>query len=383
MISKKRAFFISLMLVIASFFGSLAFNITVGNRVVITKSDYENLKELSSVIYLKNEIERNFYQEVDRDSLLLGMKRGLFEGLGDPYSQFYTKEEYDRLMESTSGSYVGVGLVVSPGEDGFITVIGPIEGTPADRAGIKPNDKILEVDNVKLSARELDIAVSMMKGEPDQKVVLTIQREGQPPFDVEIIRERIVLKSVNSEMMDDIGYIRISSFDEKTGAEFKENLNTIKENNPKGLIIDLRDNPGGYLDQVKEVADSIMGEGTIVYTQDRKGEKRFLKSDANGSLDIPLVILVNENSASASEILAGAVRDNAVGTLVGNTTFGKGLVQNLIPLRTGEGYKMTVAQYFTPNGEYIDGTGITPEHLIEDEDEQMEKAIEIINDKVQ
>lgn len=239
------------------------------------------------------------------------------------------------------------------------------------------------MDNVKLSARELDIAVSMMKGEPNEKVVLTIQREGIPPFEVEIIRERIVIKSVSSEMIGDIGYIRISSFDEKTGSEFKNHLKEIKNNNPKGLIIDLRDNPGGYLDQVKDVADSIMGEGVIVYTQDRAGEKRYLKSDPNGKLDIPLVVMVNENSASASEILAGAVRDNEVGTLVGNTTFGKGLVQNLIPLRTGEGYKLTTAQYFTPNGEFIDGIGITPEYLVEDEDEQLEKAIEIINRKSQ
>ncbi len=385
MISKKRAVIGSILLITLTFLCTSMFNVVIGNKAIISKSDYEEFKKLSKVLFLKERIEDEFYQDVNEEDLITAVERGIFDGLDDPYSQYYTKDEFKDLIETTSGSYVGVGIVVSPGEDGFITVVAPIEDTPAEKAGIKPGDKITKVDSVKYSAKELDKAISIIKGEPGKDVVLSIIREDMQEFDVTIKREQIVIKSVKSEMMEDIGYIRISSFDERTGEEFDENLASIKENNPKGIIIDLRDNPGGLLDQVKEVADSILGEATIVYTEDRDGNRNYLKSSASGKLDIPLVILVNGNSASASEILAGAVRDNKAGTLVGTTTFGKGLVQNVVPLKDGSGYKITMAQYFTPSGEYINEKGITPEYVVqasedESKDVQLEKAIQIIRE---
>lgn len=386
MISKKKAVIGAVLLMAVTFLLTNIFNVTIGNKVIISKSDYQEFQKLSKVRFLKDRIEDEFYQDVKEEDLIAAMERGIFDGLDDPYSQYYTKDEFKDLMEMTSGSYVGVGIVVSPGEDGFITVVAPIEDTPAEKAGILPGDKITKVDKVKYSSKEMDKAISIIKGEPGKDVVLSIIRENKPEFDITIKREKILIKSVKSEMMDEIGYMRISSFDERTGEEFDENLLSLKNNNPKGLIIDLRDNPGGLLDQVKEVADSILGEATIVYTEDRAGNRQYLKSNSSGKLDIPLVILVNENSASASEILAGAVRDNKAGTLVGTTTFGKGLVQNVVPLKDGSGYKITMAQYFTPNGEYINEKGITPEYVVEigeedTEDVQLNKAIEVIREK--
>lgn len=385
MISKKKAVIGAIILIVITFLFTSMFNLTTGNKVMISKTDYKEFQKLSKLRFLKESIEDEFYQDVNEKDLITGMERGIFDGLDDPYSQYYTKDEFEDLMEMTSGSYVGVGIVVSPGEDGFITVVAPIEDTPAQKAGILPGDKITKVDNVKYSAKEMDKAISIIKGKPGENVVLSIIREKTPEFDITIKREKIQLKSVKSEMKEEIGYIRISSFDERTGVEFDENLASIKANNPKGLIIDLRDNPGGLLSQVKDVSDSILGEATIVYTQDKVGNKEYLKSNASGKLDIPLVVLVNGNSASASEILAGAVRDNKAGKLVGTTTYGKGLVQNVVKLKDGSGYKITMAQYFTPSGEYINEKGITPDYVVElledsEDDAQLDKAFEVIRE---
>lgn len=389
MISKKKAFLITLVLVILTLVGSVAATLVgsfaSGDKVLISKYQYEEYKKLEKLLKIKADVQRQFYQEVDEVKILEAMNKGPFEGLDDPYSSYYDKDEFRALMESTSGSYVGVGVVISPADDGLITVVAPIEDTPAEKAGIKPGDKILAVNGEKFSGKEMNKAVRIIKGVPGEEVVLTVAR-GNKTFDVKIVREQIQLKSVKSEMKEDIAYIRISNFDERTGEEFQQHLSEMKRKKPQGLIIDLRDNPGGLLDQVKIVADSILGEGTIVYTMNRAGEKRYLKSDAGGELDIPLVVLVNGSSASASEILAGAVRDNEAGTLVGTTTFGKGLVQSVINLDDGSGYTLTTAQYFTPSGEYIHKKGITPDIIVEEtqdgkEDVQMNKAIEVIRDK--
>lgn len=385
MISKQRALFIGIALIVITYFTSLTLNVTFGNKVIVSKDQYEQMQKLSKVSFLIDTAKNEFYTDADEAALIAASEKGVFDGLDDPYSQYYTKDEFKSLLEATSGSYVGIGVVVSPAEDGFITVVAPIEGTPAEKAGIKPDDRITQVDGVKYSAKEMDKAIGVIKGEPGKPVVLTVLREDEPAFDITIVREKIELKSVRSEMMGDIGYLRISSFDERTSEEFDQHLAELNKNDPKGLIIDLRDNPGGLLDQVKEVSDSILGEATIVYTKDKQGEESYLKSDAKNSFDLPLVVLVNENSASASEIFAGAIRDNKAGKLVGTTTYGKGLVQNVIPLKDGSGYKITVAQYFTPSGEYINEKGITPDFVVEqsedsEKDDQLEKAKEVMTD---
>lgn len=386
MISRKKALFITVIGMVVAFVAATVLPISIGNKVLVSKYQYREYQKLEKVLKIKDTVQRDFYQPVDEKKIIEAMNKGTFEGLEDPYSNYYDKEEFKQLMETTSGAYVGVGIIVSPGEDGLITVVAPIEDTPAEKAGVKPGDKILKVNDEPFSAKEMNEAISKIKGTPGEKVKIGLAR-GSQTLDVEIVREEIQLKSVKSEMKEDIAYIRISNFDQKTGEEFEEHLSKVKANNPKGLILDLRDNPGGLLDQVKEVADNILGEATIVYTMDRTGSKRYLKSDAQGKLEIPLVVLVNGNSASASEILAGAVRDNEAGTLVGTTTFGKGLVQSVVELDDQTGYTLTTAQYFTPSGEYIHKKGITPDVVIEyseedgSDDIQLEKAMEIIREK--
>lgn len=386
MISRKKALFITVIGMVVAFVAATVLPISIGNKVLVSKYQYREYQKLEKVLKIKDTVQRDFYQPVDEKKIIEAMNKGTFEGLEDPYSNYYDKEEFKQLMETTSGAYVGVGIIVSPGEDGLITVVAPIEDTPAEKAGVKPGDKILKVNDESFSAKEMNEAISKIKGTPGEKVKIGLAR-GSQTLDVEIVREEIQLKSVKSEMKEDIAYIRISNFDQKTGEEFEEHLSKVKANNPKGLILDLRDNPGGLLDQVKEVADNILGEATIVYTMDRTGGKRYLKSDAQGKLEIPLVVLVNGNSASASEILAGAVRDNEAGTLVGTTTFGKGLVQSVVELDDQTGYTLTTAQYFTPSGEYIHKKGITPAVVIEyseedgSDDIQLEKAMEIIREK--
>ncbi len=384
MISNKKAILGAVIVaVIASLF-TLNAGIMLGKVAIVPVDRYGEYKKFEKLLALKQEIEGNFYQEPDEGKLIEGAVNGMFEGLEDPYSDYMTEEEFNELIELTKGSFGGIGVYVAPGEDGFITIISPIEDTPGDRAGLKAGDKIIKVDGEAFAGNELDKAIVKMKGEPGTSVTLTIFREGMDePFDVNIVREEIQVKTVKSEIKDgDIGYIRITTFAENTAGEFRKNLEDLKGQGIKGLVIDLRSNPGGLLDQCHEIADEILGKGTVVYTRERSGKEEYLKSDDERKLSMPIAVLVNEWSASASEILSGAIRDNNAGVLIGETTFGKGLVQRVYPLKDGTGYKLTTAQYFTPSGEYINKKGIKPDIEVEDEQEQLDKALEYIKDNI-
>lgn len=349
------------------------------------------------LMYLEKEIEKNFYQDVNSEDLFLGMQKGLFLGLNDPYSEYFTKEELNELSEQTTGELIGIGVIVGI-KDEHIVVISPLKDSPADRAGVKPGDVISKVNDQAYNASQLSEAIKEIKvplsekkssllGKPDYGTVkIEVLREEKPVV-LEIEREEIPLHTVEHKMIDELGYIQITQFAEGTAKDFKAALQELKSQEAKGLIIDLRNNPGGLLDQVQEIADSIMGEATIVYTQDRQGKKEYIKSKDGGQLDIPLVVLINGGSASASEVLSGAVRDNEVGTLIGETTFGKALVQSVRLLSDGSGYKLTTQQYFTPKGENINHKGIKPdiEIPLDEEkllskgvDNQLEKAKEIL-----
>lgn len=382
MISKKRAIIYGVVLVIITYIITSAFNIAIGGKVVISKATYEEYKKYNKMIALENMVEEDFYQKTDEDKLVTGAIKGMFSGLNDPYSQYYTKEEFDNLTQQTSGSFVGIGVYISPSEeDDHITIIAPIEGSPAEKSGIKAGDKILKVDGKVVSAKNSDEAVSMMKGKKGTEVELTIKR-GEQILDVKVTRDKIVSKTVDEKVLEDnIGYIKITSFTEHTNKEFEKALKTLKQSDIKGLIIDLRDNPGGLLNVCKDIADSLIGEGTIVYTKDNKGNTEYLKSDKE-KLGLPIVVLTNEGSASASEILTGAIIDNKAGISVGTTTFGKGLVQSVRGLKDGTGYKLTTAQYFTPNGEYINGKGIKPTIEEKDEEKQLSVAIDWLKQKI-
>src|SRR5699024_8410129 len=250
---------------------------------------------------------------VDNDKLVEGQLKGIVQSLGDPYSQYLTAEEYKIFAEETSGSFGGIGVIVTPGEDSLITVVAPIEDTPGERAGLKTGDKITKVDEVEYTAETMDQAVKEMKGEPNTKVILTIMRKGKDGIedvkDIEITREIIKLVTVKSNIVDDnIGYINITSFDELTYGDFKKDLEQLEESNVEGLIVDLRNNPGGLLNITADIADEFLGEGTIVYTETKDGERQYYESKKSHT-ELPLVVLVNDGSASASEIFAGAMRD--------------------------------------------------------------------------
>ena len=366
MISKNKAVQLGIILVlitsILTFMITNTIEVVMGERVVVSKSDYENLKDVEKLLGLKEYIKNNYVEGAKDDALMDGAMKGLFESLGDPYSTYLTSSEFKRMNEMTSGSFGGIGVIVTKSEEGYITVVAPVEDTPGEKAGIKTNDKIIKVDDKDLVGMELDKAVDLIKGEPGTKVTLTILREKvQQPMTFEIKREMINQKAVKSEIKEnDIGYIRLSSFDQDAGKDFKKALTALKAKNIKGLILDLRQNPGGYVSSCLEIADELLGEGMVVYTEDIN-KNREVYNSKGASLGVPLIVLVDEGSASASEILAGAIKDRKAGLLIGTKTFGKGLVQSVEGLKDGSGFKLTTQKYYTPNGISIDKIGIEPD----------------------
>ena len=382
MISKKRALIYSIILVIITVICTSLFQLTLGNKVIISKDLYESYSKYDKLLGLESLIEKDYYQEVSEDKLVDGAMKGLFEGLGDPYSQYYTKEEFQTLKEQTSGSFVGIGVYIGVDpENEKITIISPIEGSPAAKSGIKSGDIILAVDGEQVSSDKLDDVIKKIKGKENTTVDLTVQRNGKQ-LDFTVKRQTIVTKSVESQVIDDnIGYLRITSFDENTYKEFKEHISKLQKENIKGLVIDLRDNPGGLLDVCVDIADDLIGKGTIVYTKDNAGNKEYYKSDEK-EIDLPMVVLINGGSASASEILTAALVDNNKAIAIGETSFGKGLVQSVKQLKDGTGYKLTTAQYYTPNGNYINKKGIEPKIQEKDEEKQLQSAVDYLENKI-
>ncbi|RKD30091.1 S41 family peptidase [Thermohalobacter berrensis] len=407
MISRRKAILGAIIIILitslSTFVLSNIIQITIDDKVLITKNDYEKLmdvyKKYEKVIAIENMVKQNFLNDVEDKDLVEGQIKGMFQALGDPYSVYMTKDEFTSFMEHTKGTYGGIGIIVAPGEDNLITVVSPIEDTPGERAGIKPGDKIVKVNGKEFTADKMDDAVKVMKGKPKTNVDITILRKdenGNSKFiDLTITRETIRLKSVKSKMLKDkIGYIRIISFDELTYEDFMKHLEKLQDNGMKGLIIDLRNNPGGLLSETVEIADELIGKSVVVYTETKNGEREYRRSDAD-KLNIPFVVLVNEGSASASEILSGAVKDTNSGILIGTKTFGKGIVQRITQLKDGSGFKLTVSEYFTPSGVSIHGKGIEPDIVLEnpddieqigvkniEEDKQLQKAIEVIKEEI-
>ncbi len=405
--SKKKAIAIMVVLVILSsvltFTLSNMLALQVGNKVVIPKSEYSELtsiyKDFSKILGVEEYIKENYLRDIDHNKAIDGQLKGLVQSLDDPYSQYLTVDEYASFTQQTAGVYGGIGVIVTPGDDNYITVVSPIEDTPGERAGLKTGDKILKVNGDEFYADTMDKAVKVMKGTPNTPVTLTIGRKDKDGnneiFDVEIIREEIRLVTVKSDVIDDnIGYIKLTSFDELTYEDFKASLTELEAKGITGLIIDLRNNPGGLLNITANIADEFLGEVDIVYTETKSGQREYLKSK-KGKTDLPLVLLVNGGSASASEILAGAMQDHKRGELVGTTTFGKGVVQRIKPLSDGSGIKLTISEYFTPNGTNIHGIGIVPDVVVElnegveeigvnniENDNQLQKAIEVLKTKI-
>lgn len=378
MISKRTAFLWAVVLIIVTVLSTFIITNTVaismGGKVVITQEDFESVKSVDKLLSLKEYIKTNYVEEAEDGKLIEGAIKGMFESLGDPYSAYMTKEEFINFNESTTGTYGGIGVIVSMGEEGYVTVVAPIEDTPGEKAGLKTNDKIIKVDDKDIIGIDLEAAVALLKGQKGTRVKLTVMRENiKEPKEFNITREIIILKTVKSDMMEnDIGYIRISMFDEDTGSEFRKALEDLKSKNMKGLIVDLRQNPGGYITQCVEVADELLDEGLVVYTVDKSKKRENYKSGRD-KVEVPFVVLIDEGSASASEILSGAVKDRKAGLLIGVKTFGKGLVQSIEQLRDGSGVKLTTQKYYTPSGISINKIGIQPDIEV--------KAMEIREDQ--
>lgn len=392
--------FLVLISVITTFFLTTIFQVETGGKVVISQSALDHYQSTAAkykeIEDLKSYIQNNYYLDVDEAKLIEGMKKGIFEVLNDPYSVFMNQDEFNDYMESSSGEYPGIGIYLAPNSDNEIEIVSPIEDTPAFRAGLLAKDLIVGVNGKTVNADVMDEAIKTIKGEPGTPVTLTIYRPSKKEkFDVEIIREWIDIKVVKTEMLsENIGYIRLTMFDEKSASEFERNLKNLVDDGAKGVIIDLRQNPGGYLSQCVEIADMLLGKSLIVYTEGRNGQDEKFFSD-EAKYDVELVVLVNKGSASASEILAGALKDHDAATLVGTTTFGKGVVQIVKPFNENTGFKLTTSQYFTPNGVNIHGVGIEPDVIVEmdesyydlesptkEDDNQLQKAIEIMLEKL-
>ena len=354
--------------------------------VAVTKTEYQNYKMMkekySKLAELEQYIEKKYYVPVDEEKLMEGMYKGLFWGIGDPYSAYLTKKEYDEIMISTTGEYQGIGVTIAPDDKDLINVVSPIDDSPADKAGIKSGDKIISVSGKTYDGSSIDQAVAAMRGKPGTKVDLVVLR-GAEELDFNITRANIVMQSVRSEVMDgNIGYIRISSFEEKTAEDFKQQLRDMELKGVKGLVLDLRDNGGGLVESSVDIADMLLGEGVVTYTEDRQGKKEYYKSEA-GATNLPYVVLVNGGTASASEILTAAIKDHKSGKIVGTTTYGKGIIQSVEQLSNGDAVKLTIMQYFSPDGNVIHKVGIKPDYEVEaladdTTDRQMEKAIELL-----
>lgn len=357
-------------------------NVKAGS--VVSEDTEEKLAAIEDVI------EEYYYQDadIDVDAMTEGMYAGMVNSLGDPYSVYYTEEEWNDLMQETEGVYYGIGayLMIDP-NTGLGKISGVIDNTPAQESGLRADDLLYLVDGVSTVGMELSEIVSMVKGEEGTTVHLTIYREGESDYlEVDVERRKIESPTVKYEMLEnDIGYIQITEFDEVTTDQFTEALAVIKGSGARGLILDLRGNPGGSLSVVVDIAREILPKGLIVYTEDKYGQRDEYTCDGKRELELPLVVLVNGNSASASEILAGAIQDYKKGVLVGTTTFGKGIVQRVLPLTDGTALKLTISSYYTPKGNNIHGVGIEPDVVCEFDgdayyedgvDNQLEKAVE-------
>lgn len=345
--------------------------------------------------YLENMIDEEYLGEISTDKLEEGVYAGLIYGLGDVYSRYYTKDEYEQESVTTEGSYVGIGVAMQKYTAGGVQIVECYKGSTAEEAGVKVDDVITAINGEDITDTELQDVVSMIKDNEDKDVVLTVQRKGEDTQEITVKVSNVELPSVFGEMLDEnTGYIQITEFKGVTVEQYEEVFADLKEQGMERLVVDLRDNPGGLLNVVCDILRDILPEGLIVYTEDKNGNRSEETCDGKNPLDMPLAVLVNGNSASASEIFAGAVKDYGLGTIVGTTTYGKGVVQSIRQLSDGSAVKLTIANYYTPKGNSINKTGIRPdvevelspellnqEEITHEEDNQLQAALNSLNAK--
>lgn len=357
------------------------------------KSDFLNAETLSKIDQLEKYIRAYYYEDVDEEDLENGLYYGIMNGVGDPYTVYYSPDEYKEMTASWNGNYEGVGAYLKMDtEVGYAQIESFIEGGSAKESGeLVPGDYVVAVDGIEMYGKTLNEVVSYIRGEEGTFVTLTVEG-ANGKHDVTLERRKIDTPTVEySEKDNGIWYIKITEFDSITTSQFKEAIDAAREADMKGLIIDLRGNPGGNLDVVVDICREILPQGLVVYTEDKYGNRNEFSCDGKNEIDVPLVVLIDGGSASASEIMAGAVKDYGIGTLIGTTTYGKGIVQSILPLGDGSAIKITTSKYFTPNGNNIHKIGIEPDEevkfdsdkYLEDEtDNQLDYAMDYLKDKI-
>ena len=357
-----------------------------------SKLDYKKIEEKTSV--LQNIIDRYFLFDEDMTKLEDGIYAGMMNGLGDPYTVYYTKEEYKALNEDTEGKYSGIGAVVSQNPNTkIITIVKIFDNSPANDAGLQVGDIIYKIDGEEVAGTDMDILVkTKIRGEEGTSFKMTVLRgDERKEVELDLTRRSIEVETVAGKMLDNnIGYIAVSQFDAVTSEQFKSNIESLQSQGKTKLIVDLRGNPGGLLDQVVDMLDYILPDGLVLYTEDKYGKREEYYSDGSHELKIPMVVLVNENSASASEVFTATFRDFEWGTVVGKTTFGKGIVQNVLPLGDGTAVKITTQHYYPPSGYDLHKVGIKPDLEVDlnegakigtDSDNQLSAAIDILKNE--
>jgi len=382
-VSNRRKLFIGAVLLVAATF--LATSSVFLYLMNVQAEDAASLLKFMRAYQL---VKTRYVEDVPVDTLMTGAIRGMVNAIGDPLSIYMDAKMFKEFMIETEGSFGGVGIVVGV-KDKVLTVVSPIEGTPGEKAGIKSGDQIIKIDGEDTKDLALDEAVNKIRGPEGSQVVLTIKRNNEIK-DYILTRSNIQIQTVGSKMLpDNIAYIRISMFNDNTGEDFKRHYQKMEQAGMQGLLLDLRDNPGGLLDECVKVANFLVPKGPIVSVVTRDGQRETYSSQL-AAVKYPLVVLVNGGSASAAEIVAGAVQDSGAGTLVGTKTFGKGSVQTLLNLDGSTAIKLTVAQYFTPKGRSINGVGIEPDVHVElpeftgepIEDTQLNKGLELLRAKL-
>lgn len=377
--------------------GVLVVALASGGVKFVQQRQYNGVLSDSSHVqkieYLEKMIDQEYLGEVDNDEMAEGVYAGLVYGLGDVYSRYYTADEYAQETASTDGAYAGIGVSIQKNKNGGVQIAECYEGGPGADAGLQTGDVITAINDTDVTDMELSDVVSLIRENKDKTIVLTVFRENEEKSrEISVDVTDVELPSVFGEMLDKkTGYIQITQFTGVTPQQYKDMFTELKDKGMERLVIDLRDNPGGLLTSVCDILREILPEGLIVYTEDKYGNREEETCDGKHQLDMPLAVLVNENSASASEIFAGAVQDHGVGTIVGTTTYGKGVVQELRQLSDGSAVKLTVSNYYTPNGNSINKVGIKPDvevklasellnkdEITHEEDNQLQKALNVI-----
>lgn len=374
-------------------------NVAVSKEVTSTAlavvSDKKVESKLENIAKL---IDTSYYKEIEKDELETYLYKGLIAGLGDPYSAYYSKDELQKVIDSTNGTYYGVGITMAEDTNtGMVKIIKVSENSPAQKSGVQVGDYIYKVDDEDITDMDLSTIASKVRGEEGTTVKVTLVRENESePLEKEIERKNIESITVKSEMLEDhIGYIMIGEFEKITTSQFEKAYNQLVEEGMQGLIVDLRDNPGGQVDVVNQIGEAFLPKGVMTYIEDKYGNRQDYPCKGTHTFNKALVVLLNGNSASASEIFAGAVKDYKIGTLVGTTTYGKGIVQMTKSLGDGTAVKLTFAKYYTPNGSNIHGKGIEPDIVVElnkdiimqqgyskEVDNQLQTAIQCVKDKM-